>query len=327
MTDDQLKDHLCTLGLDPAAVEVYVWLLASGPAGHERLATELDLSPDMVRQRLAILYQTGLVTTIGPEDGTASPVEPTAGLQRLARTREAELRAAEVAAVNAYRSFKREVWQHSPDDIVEVITAPHVAERVELEESTASSEVLRFDSPPYSTPSGPNDVEVANLRRGVTYRVVYARAAVRQPDYYNSNIQPCIGAGEQARVLPTVPVKLTIYDGKLAMVSLSDTGAELNRSMLLVRQSSLLDALYGLFETSWRAALPMHLGTKEPSTLRPVERRIIELLASGITDAGIAELLGISRRTLSRHVESLTTRAGVVSRFQLAVYACRNGWI
>ncbi|MDV6014062.1 helix-turn-helix domain-containing protein [Haloechinothrix sp. LS1_15] len=328
MPDDQLEAHLQRLGLEHRVVELYTRLLQLGPADHQQLAEALGTPVAEVQERLGLLHDIGLVTDTGSDGGQAAPVDPTAGLQRLARARESELRAAEVAAVNAYRSFKRSVWQHNtPDDLVEVITAPHVANRVELEERAAEREVLRFDSPPYSTPSGPNEVEVANLRRGVTYRVVYARAAVWQPDYYSSNIQPCISAGEQARVLPSVPVKLSIYDGRLAMVSLSETGADLNRSMLLVRQSSLLDALHGLFETSWRAALPMHLGSKEPSTLRPIERRIIELLASGITDAGIAEILGISRRTLSRHIESLTTRAGVVSRFQLAVYACRHGWI
>ncbi|MGH3521194.1 MAG: helix-turn-helix transcriptional regulator [Haloechinothrix sp.] len=327
MADDQLGTHLRRLGLDDVSIELYRWLLGVGPSAHSNLAQALEISMDAVRAGVGRLTNSGLITTTGKDAETVTPVEPTAGLQRLTHAREAELRAAEIAAVNAYRSFRRSVWQHSPDDVVELITAPHIAERVDLEERAAANEVLRFDSPPYSTPSGPNEIEVDNLHRGVIYRVVYARAAVQQPDYYAENIQPCIAAGEQARVLPTVPVKLSIYDGRLAMVSLSDAEAEINRSMLLVRQSSLLDALSGLFESSWRAALPMHLGSREPSSLRPIERKIIELLASGITDHAIAELLGISRRTLSRNLESLTTRAGVVNRFQLAVYACRNGWI
>lgn len=322
-----LGTHLRKLGLDEIGIDLYQWLLGAGPTTHVQLAEAFGVSVDAVRKGVSTLTKAGLITSTGDSAETVTPVEPTAGLQRLAHARQSELREAEIAAVNAYRSFRRSVWQHSPDDVVEVITAPHIAERVELEERAAAHEVLRFDSPPYSTPSGPNDLEVENLHRGVSYRVVYARAAVQQRDYYAENIQPCIAAGEQARVLPTVPVKLSVYDGRLAMVSLSDSEAAIVRSMLVVRQSSLLDALVGLFETSWRAALPMHLGTKEPSSLRPTERKIIELLASGISDHAIAELVGISRRTLSRNLETLSTRAGVVNRFQLAVYACRNGWI
>jgi DNA-binding CsgD family transcriptional regulator/predicted DNA-binding transcriptional regulator len=325
MSDEQLAAHLGRLGLPSSDIELYQLLLSKGPLPQGEVADALGVEPAQIARQVESLTRYGMVATTGVD--VVAPIEPTTGLQRLARAREAELKAAELAAANAYRVFRRTVWQQSPDDLVEVITAPHIAERVELEEAAAAAEVLRFDSPPYSTEAGPNDIEVDNLKRGVSYRCVYARASVQQPDYYASNIQPCIAAGEQARVLPDVPVKLTIFDGQLAMVSLSDPGAKISRSSLLIRQSSLLDALIGLFETSWRAALPMHLGTKEPSSLRPMERKIIELLASGITDHAIAELLGISRRTLSRNLESLTTRAGVVNRFQLAVYACRNGWI
>ncbi|MYT21936.1 HTH domain-containing protein, partial [Streptomyces sp. SID7760] len=145
--------------------------------------------------------------------------------------------------------------------------------------------------------------------------------------YYNVNIQPCIAAGEQARVLPTVPVKLTIYDRRLAIVSMSCVESEVKDYLLVVHPSSLLSALAGLFETSWRAALPMHLNDHVPCGLQPVHRRILELLSTGITDETIAELLGISRRTLSRHVEAINTRAGSMTRFQMALYAARNGWI
>lgn len=325
MADEQLAAQLERLGLSSAEADAYLLLLDKGPLPRGELADALGITDDHAIGTVESLTRHGLVATTGVD--VVAPIEPTTGLQRLARAQEATLKAAELAAANAYRVFRRTVWQQSPDDLVEVITAPHIAERVELEEAAATTEVLRFDSPPYSTAAGPNDIEVDNLKRGVSYRCVYARASVQQPHYYAQNIQPCIAAGEQARVLPEVPVKLTVFDGQLAMVSLSDATAKISRSSLLIRQSSLLDALIGLFETSWRSALPMHLGTKEPSSLRPMERKIIELLASGITDHAIAELLGISRRTLSRNLESLTTRAGVVNRFQLAVFACRNGWI
>ncbi|WP_438318836.1 HTH domain-containing protein [Streptomyces sp. HUAS TT3] len=53
----------------------------------------------------------------------------------------------------------------------------------------------------------------------------------------------------------------------------------------------------------------------------------MQLLATGITDETIAEPLGVSRRTLSRHIEAMNTRAGSVTRFQMALHAARNGWI
>jgi DNA-binding NarL/FixJ family response regulator len=71
----------------------------------------------------------------------------------------------------------------------------------------------------------------------------------------------------------------------------------------------------------------MHVGDRSPSSLRPVERQVLELLAMGLTDETIADRLGVSRRTLTRHVERLMSKAGVDGRFQLGLYAARNGWI
>lgn len=324
MNDEDLVAQLQRLGLSGSDARVYLWLLASGPSDTATIAGALGITAADAADTVARLTAYGLVAAV--DDTTVGPVDPGIGLQSLTRAREAELRAAEVAAANAYRQFRRTVWQPKADDIVEVISGPQLADRVAFAEANATEEIRHFVTPPYTTGTGPNELELSNLARGVAYRCVYSRSAVRHGSDYADNIQPCIAAGEQARIMPEVPVKLAIFDNTMAMVGLSEGTSEI-RSGLLVRQSSLLEALCGLFETSWRAALPMHLGTKEPSSLRPMERRIIELLASGITDNAIAELLGISRRTLSRNLESLTTRAGVVNRFQLAVYACRNGWI
>ncbi|XXJ61472.1 hypothetical protein ACMXN5_46270 [Embleya sp. MST-111070] len=120
---------------------------------------------------------------------------------------------------------------------------------------------------------------------------------------------------------------MTIFDRRLALVSMSFVEADINDSILIVRPSSLLSALAGLFESSWRSAFPLHLGGRVPPTLRPLRRRILELLGSGVTDETSAELLGISRRTLSRNLERLHTVAGSTTRFQLALYAARSDWI
>ncbi|MFJ9456242.1 helix-turn-helix domain-containing protein [Kitasatospora sp. NPDC101447] len=338
MTDEDLPTHLCRLGLTRREAEAYTALLAvrSGdgeqPArnpGRDREAPG-DGGPDgdpALDENLAQLRRLGLVTVSETGGRRHVPVEPTVALEFLAHSRAAELREAQQAAVNAYGGYRRSVSPQPTENLVEVVTGDSIVERIETIEAAAESEVLRFDSPPYHTNRAANPIQIENLRQGVAYRVVYSRSAVQDAAYYAVNIKPCIAAGEQARILPTVPVKLTIFDGRLAIVSMSFVEAEVNDSLLLVRPSSLLSALTGLFEASWRTALPMHLSGRVPSALAPIHRRIIELLATGVTDDTIAELLGVSRRTLSRHLEQLNSRAGSVTRFQMALHAARNGWI
>ncbi|MEV6907848.1 helix-turn-helix transcriptional regulator [Amycolatopsis sp. NPDC051071] len=327
MSIDSLPDDLRRLGLASREIEVYSAVLDTGPSDLDDVAGLLGHSAEDVRVEVEHLVRQGLLAYSGRDGRELAPVEPNIALQQLAAARSAELQRSHVAALNAYRAYRRSVSQQPTGELLEVVTGASIIDRVWHIEESAESQVLRFDSPPYHTHAVPNPVEVANLERGVDYRVVYSRSAVQNSSYYAGNIRPCIAAGEQARVLPSVPVKLTVYDRRLALVSMSSVEAEVNDSLLLVRPSSLLSALTGLFEASWRAALPMHLDKAVPPALSPVNRRVLELLSTGVSDDTIAELLGISRRTLSRHLEQLTTRAGALTRFQLALHAAREGWI
>ncbi|GCD93041.1 helix-turn-helix domain-containing protein [Embleya hyalina] len=329
MRDEDLPKHLGRLGLSDREALVYRAMLGTGPTGTANLAARLGMGPEEVDESVARLVELGLASAAGPAPAAVVPIEPSIGIERLAHVRSAELRQAQLAAIDAYRGYRRSVHpqQAGTDDMIEVLTGARIKERIRLSEHTATTEVLRFDSPPYHTGGVSNEVEERNLEHGVAYRIVYSKSAVQNAHYYECNIKPCIAAGEQARVLPTVPVKLTIFDRRLALVSMSFVEADINDSLLIVRASSLLTALIGLFESSWRAAFPLHLGGRVPPALRPIHRRILELLGSGLTDEAIAELLGISRRTLSRNLEHLNSSAGSTTRFQLALYAARKGWI
>ncbi|MEC4576489.1 HTH domain-containing protein [Streptomyces virginiae] len=339
MGDEEIQGHLCRLGLTRLQAEIYLSLLGTGPCGTEDLALRmgrrrrghknghLPFDGQVLDRHLSHLRRLGLITSTGADGGEHVPVEPSIALEAMAHTRSAEVHQAHLAAMQAYRGYRRSAAPQGTEDLIEVVKGPHVAERIWNIEDAVESQVLRFDSPPYHTHGTANPIEIEKLGKGVEYRVVYSRSAVQNTAYYNVNIQPCIAAGEQARVLPTVPVKLTVYDQRLAIVSMSFVESEVKDYLLMVHPSSLLSALTGLFETSWRAALPMHLNDRIPCSLQPIHRRILELLSTGVNDDTIAELLGVSRRTLSRHIEAMNTRAGSMTRFQMALYAARNGWI
>ncbi|MCF3142443.1 helix-turn-helix transcriptional regulator [Streptomyces platensis] len=328
MNDRDLAAYLGDLGVARREAELFQALLQAGRSSAGNLGELLGWQRAEVEEAVGRLIDLGLVVA-GGADGAAplSPTEPSIALDRLVHIRSAEVREAQLAALHAYRDYRRCTGAQTTDDLVEVVTGPQIVDRIWQFEKAVESEVVRFDSPPYHTDGGANDVEVENLGRGVEYRVVYSSSAVQNGTYYAVNIEPCIAAGEQARVLSTVPVKLTVFDRRLAIVSMSSVEAESNEALLLVRPSSLLTALLGLFETAWRSGHPMHLSQQVPPALRPVQRRILELMGTGVTDDTIAQLLGISRRTLSRHTERLYQLAGATSRFQLALHAARKEWI
>jgi DNA-binding NarL/FixJ family response regulator len=57
------------------------------------------------------------------------------------------------------------------------------------------------------------------------------------------------------------------------------------------------------------------------------ERRVMRLLADGLTDENAAEKLGWSRRTLDRRLRSSMEKLGAQSRLQAGVLLVRSGWL
>ncbi|MER7246157.1 regulatory LuxR family protein [Kribbella rubisoli] len=326
-TDTERAGHLKVLGLNDDEIEVYQHLLRTGPSS----ITELDDAvPDRehpIDSILSGLVQAGLARRSGSDHSRYLPVPPDAGLEALTLRRESELKQARIDVLNAYDEFRRTVHNESTTHLIEVVTGSAIVERIHQIKGGAQREILAIDSPPYYI-GGPNQEEIDHLKRGVAYRVVYSPESVEVPGYLTENILPCVEAGEQARVLPDVPAKLTIIDGSIAYVSMSVRDTEVNRSLLIIRPSSLLTALIGMFELCWRNALPLHasVGT-EDDRLEPIERRLLALLATGAADDTIARTLGISRRTFFRYLERLMNRTGASTRFQLALHAARENWL
>jgi sugar-specific transcriptional regulator TrmB/DNA-binding CsgD family transcriptional regulator len=325
--DTERAGHLKVLGLNEDEIKVYQHLLRTGPSS----ITELDEAvPDRERSidaTLGGLVQAGLARRSGSDHSRFLPVPPDAGLEAMTLRRESELKQARIEVLNAYDEFRRTVHHESTTHLIEVVTGSAIVERIHQIKGGVQREILAIDSPPYYI-GGPNQEEIDHLRRGVSYRVVYSPESVEVPGYLTENILPCVEAGEQARVLPDVPAKLTIIDGSIAYVSMSVRDTDVNRSLLIIRPSSLLTALVGMFELCWRNALPLHASVgAEDDRLEPIERRLLALLATGAADDTIARTLGISRRTFFRYLERLMNRTGASTRFQLALHAARENWL
>ncbi|TCO17565.1 regulatory LuxR family protein [Kribbella steppae] len=326
-TDTERADHLRVLGLNDDEIKVYQHLLRTGPSSITELDEAVPDRAESIDATLKGLVQAGLARRSGSDHSRYLPVPPDAGLEAMTLRRESELKQARIEVLNAYDEFRRTVHNESTTHLIEVVTGNAIVERIRQIKGGAQREILAIDSPPYYI-GGPNQEEIEHLKRGVSYRVVYSPESVEVPGYLTENILPCVEAGEQARVLPDVPAKLTIIDGSIAFVSMSVRDTDVNRSLLIIRPSSLLTALIGMFELCWRNALPLHASVgAEDDRLEPIERRLLALLATGAADDTIARTLGISRRTFFRYLERLMNRTGASTRFQLALHAARENWL
>ena len=61
--------------------------------------------------------------------------------------------------------------------------------------------------------------------------------------------------------------------------------------------------------------------------LTPRDKEVLQLLRRGLTDAEIAEIIGISRRGVSYHVSQIIAKLGVRNRYEAAAWPHRPPWL
>ncbi|WP_410666215.1 TrmB family transcriptional regulator [Amycolatopsis sp. lyj-84] len=325
---DPLYEHLRSLGLRKTQARIYGALLRSGPSTIADLASQVDLNHAKTEAALTSLTALGMTTrAVGEDSETVAPLDPAAAVKLLTAGREAELTAAGQGTLQTYQRYLRHSPAPAGPDAIEFISDEILQDKVCELEHSAAERIRLLDTPPYGAPTIDNPIELANLRRGVRYQVVYARASVQDARYFRDNIAPCMAAGEQARVVGTVPAKMMIVDDRAALVSLTAASADRHRNAILVRECGLLPALCALFSSVWdRASLLSERGEKVDG-LREEDLRLLGLLAGGATDEVAARNLGISRRSVTRSVERLMAATGSTSRFELALNVARAGWL
>ncbi|WP_053695846.1 LuxR C-terminal-related transcriptional regulator [Streptomyces sp. NRRL F-5755] len=319
--------------LDPDSDRGRVYrLLVSHP--HEsaaRLAARAGLSETDVRTVLEELADENVVVTTASEAADASweAAPPTQVVEALLQRDDAlrtALRQTGTELERLYRSARRDAGHYSA---LEVVEGPARMLAVSRQLQKAARQQIRvIDVPPYSGTADhyltQETLQRERMAAGVVYRAIYHGSAFDDPIAW-PNMARMIEAGEQARTLDDPPMKLAICDSDLAVVTLAADDHSGVMS-LLIRPSSLFQALSNVFESLWRLAVPVSaagIGTQIDAR----DRQILTLMASGATDDAIARHLGVGRRTVVRRVSSLLNRLGATTRFQAGVQAARRGWL
>jgi DNA-binding CsgD family transcriptional regulator len=166
------------------------------------------------------------------------------------------------------------------------------------------------------------------LRGKVRCRAIYDQAAVEHP-VAAANIEHAIAEGEEARVVPAVPMKMKLADESVALLPLSPTGSG---GALLIRGSGvpILRALRDYFELKWASATRIDSVQPPPDCpLTPEQYQVLRLMAQGLTNDSIARRLKFSSSTMSRYSDAILRHLNVPnkSRFVAGVNAKQRGWL
>jgi DNA-binding CsgD family transcriptional regulator len=319
------------IGVDVAHEQAYRYLLANPDSTMADLERRWPTRPaKRTRQILRRLIDRGLVaeseTSPGP---TFAAVAPDVAIPGLARMRAEDARRAELAVPALMEAF----WQGHRSDahqFVDIVDDPEtIVARWQQMQRAVRTEVRALDCPPYfGDPVEPDPVELERLRDGVSYRVIYAEEVLRAPGRW-ADIEAGIAAGEQAKLVPELPAKLTLFDDFGATMPFNIDN-DRPTAAAIVHRSPLLTCLAALFEMYWSMAVPLVVNAAgepapAPGEVSPAETRLVRLLAAGLGDDAIRRTLGISASTVHRRIHDLMTKLGATTRFQAGLQIGRTG--
>jgi len=316
--------HLRALGFGEAEEDAYELLLSypHGPA--DRLAAHWHRGESLAAT-LAELADRGLAERLPGEPAGYLAVPPGVALDGHLTALEEQFKAARDRVTELALAYHRHraAPDLEPGTVIEVVTGrAAVLQRIEQIRAGARRQVRSLDEAPYVSLSGIRS-GLRPLPADVTRRAIYDSAAIGD-QAMPPDVEELLRGGQQARVLPSVPLRLHLVDRGLAVLPLryaSVAGQESEAgTLIIVHPSALLEALSELFENLWTRALPVSSGQDGQPTAGPeqptVNQRLITLLLAGLTDTASARHLGVSQRTVQRRVAALLGELGVQTRFQ-----------
>ncbi|MEV7447139.1 LuxR C-terminal-related transcriptional regulator [Streptomyces sp. NPDC091204] len=322
---------LQVLGLTAAATTVYEVMLDHPAYSLDDIAAHCALTPSQVHQHLDELARLTLVRASAERPGQMRAVSPEIGLAGVLAVQEAELasRQAQIAVSRASvtRMVAERAERHAHlGEHLHGMDAIH--SKLEQMGRSATTEVLSsqpgVQRPEDLAASRPADAEA--LGRGITMRTLYQDATRTQP-HVTAYAQWLLSENSEVRTAPTIPQRLVIVDRSQALVPIDP--ADTRKGALHVTEPGILATLLDFFEQAWNTAVPLGAAhPKDPHTsVTPTEREILRLLSTGLTDDTVGQRLGISSRTVGRHMSSIMERLGASSRFEAGIKAAHKGWL
>ncbi|MCD0485364.1 hypothetical protein LO771_23990 [Streptacidiphilus sp. ASG 303] len=162
--------------------------------------------------------------------------------------------------------------------------------------------------------------DIAVLRRGASIRTVYQPSA-RYSAPTRHYVESMTKEGGQVRTLAEPFVRLIVIDRAVAVIPVGgDTG-----KAAFVRDEAVISYLVGIFEGFWERAIPFTGGSEvPPQVVSRMRHQIVQFMLQGVGHRIIARRLGLSERTLARHIAEMREEYGAETLFQLGWQLAKN---
>ncbi len=162
--------------------------------------------------------------------------------------------------------FEESRLETNPMDYIEIIKDPYqIHKRFMQLVGEAKEEIVVCTKPPFSSPrekledQAHREAEI--LKRGIRCRSIYEISKDEDEKRWQLEmINRAVRAGEEARVLKELPMKIAIFDGKIVLLALEDpVSKQPSFTTQIVEHRALAKGLKILFETLWEQAKDYHI--------------------------------------------------------------------
>jgi sugar-specific transcriptional regulator TrmB len=259
MDDRATVDRLVRLGLTTYEARAYVTLVRRDSFTAAQIARTAGLPRQRIYDVLASLVEKGLASARPGTVVKYAALAPDLAVERLVANRRSEMSALERDASDVIGRLAPEFQAgraHSdPLEYIEVLRdRGAINERFAELQAAVKNEILVFTRPPYATPPQEN-VEGIEVARTHVARSIYEHSVLDDPKVA-AGIRRFIEAGEEARFVDDLPLKLVIIDEAIVMFGMQDpvAGTE-DLTIMVVEHPALARTLKLAFNRVWERGL------------------------------------------------------------------------
>ena len=261
MEDAATVERLVRLGLTTYEARAYVTLVRRDSFTAAQIARTAGLPRQRIYDVLASLVEKGLASARPGTVVKYAGLAPDLAVERLVSERRAAMTALERDAGDVIGRLGPEFQAgraHSdPLEYIEVLRdRGAINERFTELQASVKEEILVFTKPPYATPPQENvgGIEVARTH---VAKSVYELDVLDDP-VIAAGIKRFIDAGEEARFVEEIPLKLVIIDEATVLLGMQDpmAGAE-DLTIMVVEHPALAQTLKLAFNRVWDRGLEL----------------------------------------------------------------------
>jgi len=321
--------------LDPTSVEVYRYAVGhpgwTRPQASEALGLTLrriDRAIEELTERRLLSAQAGAgegLVAVSPDVALADLVDADERALLELKTRISGRRRELSGLLPAFLAARRNVLDSTS---VEVIEDPHLIHRVLIDYGRDVADKVYIAQPGQGSTADVHEESIRKdldlLESGVRRRTLYD-TGTRNHVPTRKAVEAIAAGGGEFGVLPFIPLRILIFDEKLALVGRQLTRDD--RAALVIRDHGLISVFTQLFEIAWELSEPFLAPAPIGSPLTGLQQSILQGLANGLSDESIARRLDINVRTCRRHIAFMLETLRADSRFQAALKAREAGWV